>query len=348
MSLTKPQLISKTDAYIRPNARKLITGAKTNELLKDFIESCYNDGSGGSSDLEVGVTPVLSGTSGRIIYQRSDNTVGQSANLFFDDVNSRLSIGQGSSPGARLDVRAAGVLSTDVVVNAQNSINTSSLFNIKGNGWIQGSVINVYNDFAAQPRTEVGIGNNITSYGISSVLGNSNSVNLSSGGTAVVIGRNNNVTGGSFSVTVIGNSNVGAGSGLIMLGSSNSNMIEKEQSIIIGHRIKMPNAGANYYQIKMGTAGNSTTSDIARSFQLFMNNTDNSDFFMSGKTNVVLANQTFISEGTHYESAATNTMTIHNGVAPTVNIANAGQLYVEGGALKFRGSAGTVTTIASA
>ena len=44
----------------------------------------------------------------------------------------------------------------------------------------------------------------------------------------------------------------------------------------------------------------------------------------------------------------TNVMAIHNGTAPTANIATAGQLYVEGGSLKYRGSSGTVTTIASA
>ena len=43
-----------------------------------------------------------------------------------------------------------------------------------------------------------------------------------------------------------------------------------------------------------------------------------------------------------------NVMAIHNGTAPAANIATAGQLYVEAGALKYRGSSGTVTVIASA
>jgi hypothetical protein len=42
-----------------------------------------------------------------------------------------------------------------------------------------------------------------------------------------------------------------------------------------------------------------------------------------------------------------NVMAIHNGTAPTANLATAGQLYVEGGALKYRGSSGTVTVIAN-
>jgi hypothetical protein len=43
----------------------------------------------------------------------------------------------------------------------------------------------------------------------------------------------------------------------------------------------------------------------------------------------------------------TNVMAIHNGTAPAANIATAGQLYVESGALKYRGSNGTVTVIAN-
>jgi hypothetical protein len=46
-------------------------------------------------------------------------------------------------------------------------------------------------------------------------------------------------------------------------------------------------------------------------------------------------------------STAAKTIQIANGTAPTGNITG-GQLYVEAGALKYRGSSGTVTTIANA
>jgi hypothetical protein len=52
--------------------------------------------------------------------------------------------------------------------------------------------------------------------------------------------------------------------------------------------------------------------------------------------------------GTDFEAAATNTITIHNGTAPTLTLANGGQLYVEGGALKYRGTSGTISVIAPA
>jgi hypothetical protein len=46
-------------------------------------------------------------------------------------------------------------------------------------------------------------------------------------------------------------------------------------------------------------------------------------------------------------TTAAKTIQIANGTAPTANVTG-GQLYVESGALKFRGSSGTITTIAAA
>jgi hypothetical protein len=46
--------------------------------------------------------------------------------------------------------------------------------------------------------------------------------------------------------------------------------------------------------------------------------------------------------------SGTNVMFMANGTAPSTNPSGGGILYVESGALKFRGSSGTVTTIAPA
>lgn len=51
---------------------------------------------------------------------------------------------------------------------------------------------------------------------------------------------------------------------------------------------------------------------------------------------------------TSFGTSAAGVISIANGTAPTTSPAGVGQLYVEGGALKFRGSSGTVTTIANA
>ena len=69
---------------------------------------------------------------------------------------------------------------------------------------------------------------------------------------------------------------------------------------------------------------------------------------LTNKANLVFRNSTQLTSGTHWNAAATNTITIHNGTIPDTTIANAGQLYVEGGALKFRGGSGTITVVAPA
>lgn len=51
---------------------------------------------------------------------------------------------------------------------------------------------------------------------------------------------------------------------------------------------------------------------------------------------------------TVFGTSAAAVLAIANGTAPTTSPAGCGQLYVEGGALKYRGSSGTVTTIANA
>jgi hypothetical protein len=51
---------------------------------------------------------------------------------------------------------------------------------------------------------------------------------------------------------------------------------------------------------------------------------------------------------TSFGTSAATVLGIANGTAPTSSPAGMGQLYVEAGALKYRGSSGTVTTIANA
>jgi hypothetical protein len=49
-----------------------------------------------------------------------------------------------------------------------------------------------------------------------------------------------------------------------------------------------------------------------------------------------------------FGTGANRTLGLANGTAPSTSPAGIGQLYVENGALKYRGSSGTVTTIANA
>lgn len=87
-----------------------------------------------SSNLTVGTTGISSGTAGRVLFEDSTNKLNESANFYWDNTNSRLSIGQGSSPGARLDIASPGALSTDLAFRVRNSANTQNSFQIDGLG----------------------------------------------------------------------------------------------------------------------------------------------------------------------------------------------------------------------
>jgi hypothetical protein len=91
-------------------------------------------------------------------------------------------------------------------------------------------------------------------------------------------------------------------------------------------RYEMVGAAHSWYTSASGTAGNAITFTQAMTLDALGN-------LLVGLT----------AAGT----TAAKTIQIANGTAPTANVTG-GQLYVEAGALKYRGSSGTVTTIANA
>lgn len=231
-----------------------------------------------------GVTPINSGVAGRVLYQNSANKVGQNSGLFFDEANERMSIGQGSSPLSRLDVRLQGVLSTDLGARFRNSGNTYNILSLNGQGRM------ILNSQASSVGMEV--------IGSGSAFGD----------------ITNNFRGTAF-----------------------------DNSFQIGQVMR-----SGYNQTFIDVGGNGTGSTVYnRAVNILGNNLDRRTQFVV-RGNLVLGDYSTFAH--HSElSAATGALIMQNSaVQPSTNIANAGQLYVEGGALKFRGSAGTVTTIANA
>jgi hypothetical protein len=72
-------------------------------------------------------------------------------------------------------------------------------------------------------------------------------------------------------------------------------------------------------------------------------------FRTNGNERMRIASNGNVGIGTStFGTSAVTVIGIANGTAPTTSPAGMGQLYVEAGALKYRGSSGTVTTIANA
>jgi len=100
--------------------------------------------------------------------------------------------------------------------------------------------------------------------------------------------------------------------------------------------------GANGYVLGSGKTGTGSNRDIDFAAGWFTNGTTNAgQLHLSVSGNVGLGT-------TAFGTGASKVIGIGNGTAPTSSPAGMGQLYVEGGALKYRGSSGTVTVLAPA
>lgn len=96
----------------------------------------------GTSRLRVGNTGVGGRTfalvagvhnSSQSNFSLYDETAG--VTRFIIDTSGNLALGTGTTtPGARLDVRAQGALSTDIAFRVRNSANTADIFSVNGNG----------------------------------------------------------------------------------------------------------------------------------------------------------------------------------------------------------------------
>ena len=305
-----------------------------------------------SSALEVGTTAVTSGTNGRVFFQ-AGGVLQQDANFTFDNTLKRLTL------------KAVGALVTDIPFLIQNSAGTGNLAYINGIGDValssatitagsggNGTAIAIGAGAAtntAFTTYPIAIGKTAGANGNSIAIGNNANAGLSQSTTSsLVIGYNSTSPSGVNNNVIIGNSNTGTNS--------------SGENILIGDNLNFAGNGKNTFGISIGRFFNSNAFasvgayaigsgvsaaspallNIGDSFSVYFRDTQRS-FFVNKNTNIVMKSVSALTAGTHYETAATNTLTIHNGTAPVTTIANAGQLYVEAGALRYRDGNGTIT-----
>jgi len=254
-----------------------------------------------------------------------------------------------TAPAAMVDIKAAGALSTDLAFRVRNSADNANLGAIYGNGTVnlgnsnfdfqstetsgRTAVIGASNTGASYNTYSIlsllGHNNSIASYGHTSYVGINSSINQNSGGTVTGMGESNTLVGGTIGIGM--NNNIANGSANSNMntgiGYNNAIQYEKTNTFLLGNNLRVSAAGAAS-MTKIGWANSAgTLAQIDRSFEVYLNGQSGSDFHVTGKTNVVLKNNSVLVSGTNYEAAATNTLTIHNGVAPITNIAGAFQLY---------------------
>ena len=299
-----------------------------------------------SSALKINVTPIESGASGGVLFQKSDGKLGQSSNFHWDDANSRLSIGQGTAPGARVDVRLPGVLSTDLGVRMRGSDNLFNIFEVKGNGAFLMKSNNVDSIIHINST-----GNPSNFTGRSLIVNSIDTGGVSRPNNILINANDNTGTGGGGYDRILMNNSTDSPS-QIQIGSSaviNSNMIRLNggsdsigfnnqigtSRMAIGSNLRWPGGGTSLGMYAFGTSiPNGVVNGFANAFIFGINAID--IVIGGGKGNLGIGG--FNPTG----RAETNTLFVPNGTAPTSSVLNAFQLYSETGQARFRNADGSI------
>ena len=88
-----------------PTTRSITINGTTQDLSADRTFTI-------ATGLTVGTTPITSGTIGRVLFEGTGNVLQESANLFWDNTNSRLGIGT-ASPSQALTIASGSIAMTD-------------------------------------------------------------------------------------------------------------------------------------------------------------------------------------------------------------------------------------------
>jgi hypothetical protein len=260
----------------------------------------------------------------------------------FEAVTGNFGIGNVGTLGARLDVRAQGALSTDIAFRVRNSADTASMFYTLGNGtsgtpWGDAYTLQ-YGDtnFGATISKNGQFGTHIRIFqfnGAASTVMSENGFatfgNLSVGGNAV------------SSYRILSSTGLGTEADHILLSQPQNGT--RKASMLFNTNY---NAGVSYNtaRLQVETYVANTVDRTKFNFWAANGGTNIAPVIVGSltcKSNILLGTPT-------EDINDSNTIYIPNGTAPTAILAGGGKLYVEGGALKYIGSAGTITTIGPA
>ena len=294
--------------------------------------------------LTVGTTPIASGTVGRILFEGAGNVLQENAILNLDTTNG-LIIGGATTRATRLTVVNSANTNATKIFTQRNAADSSDYTTLRGDGSID------FNNNGSTTNTYLTVGNN--TYNFATTYGSLVSCNVTFG-TANVW----NVTGGSISFSSMYgcNNQIAATSGTRqhnhMLGY---NLVATNSSYtsILGNFISMNGAlRSNVIGSKvsgglllvsttdstiLGTCNAGNTLFYTNSLTTYFNSA-NASHWLHGNGNIGLFGKLYdiLQDNaggvanrltTYMDINATNTLTIHNGTAPAVTIANAVQVY---------------------
>lgn len=317
-----------------------------------------------------GGTGVASLTAGYVPFGNGTSAFGSSANLFWDSANTRLGVGT-SAPAARLDVRGPNMLFGDGTTDA-----TSKTARLCVPHYTNAQAPSMFIASASTSTiTSILVGGGSASYNAATQIQFYTAANTTTlTGTERMRIASDGTVG--INATPLGNVQLAFGgnypsSGATSFGIYNYQTIPSTTTSTAAVFFTNPSTAAaaftcaslTHFSAAQGTIGAGSTVTDQFGFQAASNligATNNYGFYSNipagaGRWNFYAANTANnyfngnIGVGTtSFGTSAAFVIAIVNGTAPTTSPANVGQLYVEAGALKYRGSAGTITTIAAA
>lgn len=212
-----------------------------------------------------------------------------------------VAIGSGSS------ISTAGVNNTAIAIGTLSS--ARAYFTIGGGVAIGQSAYADACSVAIGTLAKAGLTAGGTNKSIA--IGYNSQSNANGGDRGIAIGSDSSGGFGNFDVTSIGTS--------VAMGSFTS-----ARNTFIGQYITGASSQTDMIVLGGGTATGASAAQptITSSFSVYLGATERS-FFVNKNSNIVIRSLGALTSGTHFEAAATNTFTIHNGTAPVANIADA-------------------------
>jgi hypothetical protein len=321
-------------------------GGTAYSVAGTIINRVYHSGAwanytSGSTALIIGTTPITSGTVGRILFEGAGNVLQQNSGYNFDTATGSQIIGGATARGTRLTlVNAVDTLASKTLV-IRNAADSSETFSITGNGIVNIGVANSNSDvitlagsswFRATnaPATlqfqSLGFANVITNVNVySNVIGHQNTLTGASSQQNNLVGFNNVIRG------TVNDCNIFGQNFDVVAGSTRINAIGRRINGNVPRGIQGTDLTFVGYSLEVNTMNLSTN------IITYFNNANISHAIRKGGNIALLGEKYQILQdstgtvsqrlSTYMELAATNTVTIHNGTAPTGNITDAIQAY---------------------
>jgi hypothetical protein len=256
-------------------------------------------------------------------------------------------IGVGAAPNGTtpLDIRAQGALSSNTVFRIRNSVDTQNLMSITGDGRVaiglNAQILGTTNAFrnvviggGAKDISTAGVTENTVALGYNAVSNN--------GGTA--LGANTQIAG--VQGVAVGASAYAGEVSTAIGTNARADGTSLYQSLAIGYGARASALLSGIIAVGQVSYTNALGQTLA--FCVDPAGTNSQTMLLTNKANLIFRNSTQLTSGTHWDTTATNTLTIHSGSIPATTISGAFQMYAATGSISnnarphFRTGNGTI------